>query len=44
MDELEREAVALMKQYGFFLPAQAKEFFRKLATANNWQHLLRILK
>jgi hypothetical protein len=42
--ELEREAVALIKQYGFFLPAPAKAFFRKLAIFLNWQELTKELK
>jgi hypothetical protein len=36
---LEREAVALVRQYGFFLPAAAKTFFRRLADFLNWQEL-----
>lgn len=42
-EELEREAVALIRQYGFFLPAPAKAFFRKLAVFLNWQDLQREL-
>jgi hypothetical protein len=38
-EELESQAVRLIKQYGFFLPAPAKEFFRKLATFLNWEQL-----
>ncbi len=41
---LEAEAVALMKQYGFFLPPAAKSFFRKLADYLNWQTLKGSLK
>ncbi|WP_156396935.1 hypothetical protein [Noviherbaspirillum sp. Root189] len=37
--ELEREAVALWKQYGFFLPGQVKGFLRKLAAFLNWKEL-----
>lgn len=37
--ELEREAVTLIKQYGFFLPKQAKEFFKRLAEHLGWQNL-----
>lgn len=40
---LEAKACALMKQYGFFLPGPAKEFFRELADHLNWQHLKGIL-
>lgn len=36
---LEREAVALVKQYRFFLPQAAKDFFRRLADFLNWQDL-----
>jgi hypothetical protein len=37
--ELEAKACALLKQYGFFLPRPAKEFFRELADFFNWHHL-----
>ncbi|MGZ4837655.1 MAG: hypothetical protein ACXVZR_03835 [Terriglobales bacterium] len=40
---LEAKACALMRQYGFFLPAQAKEFFRELADHLNWHNLKGIL-
>jgi hypothetical protein len=40
---LEWKACALIKQYGFFLPAPAKEFFRELAAHLNWQHLGKLL-
>ena len=36
---LERKAVALYRQYGYFLPGPAKEFFRELAIHLQWQHL-----
>lgn len=36
---MEAKACALMKQYGFFLPKPAKEFFRELAEFLNWQQL-----
>lgn len=36
--ELEREAIALVKQYGFFL-GPAKPFLRRLAEFLNWQDL-----
>jgi hypothetical protein len=42
-EELENQAVNLVKQYGFFLPAPAKEFFRKLAIFLNWQKLTKEL-
>ncbi|WP_377704925.1 hypothetical protein [Pseudoduganella sp. UC29_71] len=42
--ELERQAVALVKQYGLFLPAPAKEFFRKLADHLNWNDLKEKMK
>lgn len=40
---LEAQACALMNQYGFFLPATVKDFFRKLALSLNWQKLERKL-
>lgn len=43
-DTLEREAIALIKQYGLFLPAPAKAFFRKLAAHLQWTNLERALK
>lgn len=43
--ELEREAIALWKQYGFFLnrPA-ARGFLVRLADFLNWQELRRVMK
>lgn len=41
---LERQAVALITQYGLFLPAPAKSFFRKLADYLMWQNLKEKLK
>ena len=41
---LEREAVALYQQYGFFLPYPAKAFFRKLAIHLQWQDLMKVTK
>lgn len=38
-NDLQREAVALVKQYRFFLPQAAKDFFRRLADFLNWQDL-----
>lgn len=38
---LEREAVALYRQYGYFLPGPAKAFFRKLAIHLQWQELMK---
>jgi hypothetical protein len=38
-EELEREAVALLKQYGFFLPKAAKDFFKRLAEFLGWENL-----
>jgi len=38
-DELEREAVALVKQYGWALPKAAKEFFNRLAEHLGWENL-----
>lgn len=37
--ELEREAVALVNQYGFFLPGPVKAFLRKLAVVQKWANL-----
>ena len=42
--ELEGQAVAMVKKYGLFLPAPAKDFFRKLAIFLNWHHLTKELK
>ena len=42
--ELQLEAVALIKQYGFLLPAPAKAFFRKLAVFLKWHDLTKALK
>jgi hypothetical protein len=36
---LEREAIALLNQYGFFLPAAVKHFLRKLADHLEWTDL-----
>jgi hypothetical protein len=44
MDELEREAVALVKQYGLFLPKPAQEFLRKLAAHMQWKELGKWIK
>lgn len=38
-EELEREAVALVKQYGLFMPAPVKAFLRKLAIHLQWETL-----
>ncbi len=38
-EKLEREAVALWKQYGFFLPSPVKAFLRRLAAFLSWQTL-----
>lgn len=43
-NELEREAIALWNQYGFFLPAPVKAFFRKLAVHNGWTELEKKIK
>ncbi|HEX8611948.1 MAG TPA: hypothetical protein VF800_11735 [Telluria sp.] len=42
-DELQAQAVALVKQYGFFLPKPAKMFFGKLADFLNWYKLKEVL-
>lgn len=41
---LEREAVALYRQYGLLLPGPAKAFFRKLAIFLQWQDLMKVTK
>lgn len=42
-EELESQAVALIKQYGLFLPAPAKAFFKRLAVHLKWSNLEKIL-
>ncbi len=44
MDELEREGVALLKQYGWALPKPAKEFFKRLAEKLGWETMKGSLK
>lgn len=41
---MQREAVALYRQYGFFLPGPAKDFFRKLAIHLKWHDLEKVTK
>lgn len=41
---LEREAVALYRQYGFLLSGPAKAFFRKLAIHLQWHELMKVAK
>jgi hypothetical protein len=43
-EDLERQACQLVRQYGFFLPAPAKELFRKLADHLQWANLKGLLK
>jgi hypothetical protein len=43
-EELERQAVALVKQYGWALPPPAKAFFRRLADYLNWKTLQGAMK
>jgi hypothetical protein len=38
-EELERQAVGLVRQYRWALPAPAKEFFRRLADFLSWEQL-----
>jgi len=38
-ESLEREAIALVKQYGWVLPKPAKEFFKRLAVHLGWETL-----
>ena len=42
-DELEREAMALIRQYGLFLPKPAKAFFKRLAVNLKWKKLEEML-
>lgn len=42
--ELERQALALWKEYGFFLPAAHKAFLRRLAAHLGWVELQGALK
>lgn len=37
--QLEREACALVKQYGFFLPSPVRAFLTKMADSLNWKDL-----
>jgi hypothetical protein len=43
-EELEREAIALVRQYGFFMPVPVKGFLLKLAVHLDWQNLKGVLK
>ena len=36
-DELERRAIALVNQYGFFLPKEVKALLRDIAARLGWQ-------
>ncbi|EIJ47595.1 hypothetical protein GWL_18360 [Herbaspirillum sp. GW103] len=36
---LEKEACALVKQYGFFLPSPVRAFLTKMADSLNWNTL-----
>ncbi|MFL6675872.1 MAG: hypothetical protein ACJ8LG_21595 [Massilia sp.] len=38
-DELQAEAVALVKRYGLFLPAPVRSFLAKMADFLNWDNL-----
>ncbi|HYD63316.1 MAG TPA: hypothetical protein VEC35_23370 [Noviherbaspirillum sp.] len=42
--ELEREAIALLKQYGFLLPAAVRGFMRRLAVHLKWDELQRVMR
>ena len=44
MDELQREAVALVRQYRFFLPGPVKGFLLRLAQQLQWEQLQGELK
>jgi hypothetical protein len=41
VDELEAEAVQLVKQYRLFMPAPIKGFLLKIATRLEWHYLKR---
>jgi hypothetical protein len=41
---LEQQAVALWRQYGFFLPKPAKVFFKELAEFLGWKTLGEVTK
>ena len=43
-EELERQAVALVKQYGWVLPPPVRKFFRELADHLQWETLKGTLK
>ncbi len=43
-EELEREACALVRQYGFFLPLPVRGFFIKLAKFLEWSNLEKVLE
>ena len=38
-EQLEREAITLIRQYGLFLPKPAKAFFKRLAVYLKWNQL-----
>jgi hypothetical protein len=38
-EELEREAIALVNQYGWAMPTTVKKFFKKVAAFNGWKKL-----
>lgn len=42
--ELEREAIALWRQYGFFLPSTVRGFLLRLADFLNWQELKGVMR
>lgn len=44
ISDLEREALAIWKQYSFFLPASVKAFFRRLAASLNWHDLTKVIE
>ena len=43
VDDLEREAIALVKQYGLFMPAPVKAFLRKLAERLEWENMKKVI-
>jgi hypothetical protein len=38
-EQLEREAIALVNQYGFWMPPPVKAFLKKMAAHLNWNEL-----
>jgi hypothetical protein len=43
MDDLEKEALALVRQYGFFMPGPVKALLLKIADRLGWSEVKRSL-